>query len=717
MEDGLSRFGLFAAPLAAALLAAPALADVTVEEVIGHNGRWVSGAATPVAITLSNNSAEPVSLRLDLSVGERVAGSDMSFTRPVFLGPNATRREVLLIPGPTPAEPLTLSVAADPVVTLLRGRDAYTRGRIDGVRLESVVSSELTAVPYECRVIGVVGDDRNVLMNRLPQGSEKSVEDLSWRHEEVYVLSVAPEDVRLAPFALEGIDSLVVCDPDASFCAAPQEVDALLDWVALGGHLVISLADRAASFATSPLAREMPALWAGVESRDYAPMLQGIASSESPRAIPSRQGPWVRLRDAETPGSLILRSTGGTALRAVRTLGRGRVTLLPLDVRLGALQLVEPKHELRPLLDLVCPRCVPTLSAFGAANMWTSLSGGRLDLGSELATVLQSEAFSPPPAPLVLLGLIAYVLVVGPLDWFILKRFGKQRLTTLTFSGAVLGFTILAYGLSLVVFSTGAVVNRLQLVDLVHTGREGRELIRVIDVAGYYSPTGADRRIAFSLPSFIGAGTLPGGVVSGSVGQTISLSVGGNDPLHPDASLSVAFRSQRTVRTTLAGPAGRSIEVRPAGDGFEVTNGLPVDLDAAWILTPDGRSHTVGAVPSGGSATSAAPNRDQPGSAMATPNVGLGSDVTPDMVRALLAFLSQARRISPRPAADPTFVFQRLGPEQMTVHLKSGIDQSEVLDRGDALLVAYASASPVPVPGQEEDGATHTVIRKEVRLK
>ena len=259
-------------PVALALgmfAATTAMADVDVEARLGHGGRWVEGAATPVVVQLESTGDEPVQVELHVGQGDLLGASSVQHMRTVFLGPRASRREVFLIPGPWyGGGRVTLDVTTSPPVTIDHRGESATKGR-KRIQVRAIRATDAPSFHFAARVVGTVNDRRGVLASRLPMATETKLLDIQMEHGQVGALSVSPEDLRFAPFVLDGVDTLLVCDPDASFLAAPAEFDAVLDWVALGGQLVVSLGDNAPAFAASPLAKPRFS-WLDSGSGDHA---------------------------------------------------------------------------------------------------------------------------------------------------------------------------------------------------------------------------------------------------------------------------------------------------------------------------------------------------------------------------------------------------------------------------------------------------------------
>lgn len=702
MRRVLSVLGtLVAVALAAFVGAAPALADVDVRTDFGHGGSWIADVATPLDVTLRNTATTPVTVELVVQVDGYGADDRFILRRTVPLGPNGVRREGFLVPGPTSWNPnVRVQVETSPAVPVRSVAKTGDRGRLE----IEVVGSQRQGAGVQAdqvRPLGVMFDLRSVLAARLNDVDLDLKGRSQQKGSQVRTLQVDDESLRLAPHALEGFESIVVCDPDESFCQDAARLDGLLDWVAMGGRLVVSLGENAQRFGASPLAAHMPARWTSVERADYRRIALDLgAKSEDLES--RRDGPRVRLDPA--PGA---RGPGDARdLFLQRPFGDGTISLLGCDMR-SLLELIPPdtpslRSVARPLLGANAEFRWPEEEQ----NAWVQ----EFDVASRLGRVLQQDAFTPPPFAAVLLGLFAYVLVVGPLDWIVLRRMRKERLTTLTFAGAVLVFTVLAYGVSLFLFSAKEVANRVTFVRLSSGGRDGRELMRVHDLVGWYAPTGGTRDLTFPLPGPVLGSNLPGLHSAGGVGAALPVVVTGNDPLNPRTEVEVAFRSQRVVHSSLAGTTGRTLALARTEAGWDVTSTLPTDLNECWVFLPDSRVVAFGSVQAGGTRTGAP--------SVAWDQLGWAEESSVlDDGRSRLAPVDDARAVRHFLAHIVASAMTSRTPPAAHAALRRAGIVCDPPREGRALIVGVADRLPIALPGADASGRRHVVIVKEVDVQ
>ncbi len=694
-----------------------AVADVDVTLEMGHGDRWVIGAATPVVLILENSGDEGVEVFVRLQQATMFSDAEFQHERRVFLNPGGTRRELFVVPGPHQiGASVALDLATSPSVTIHAGTEVATSGIMQHT-VRSETSGDARAVRYDEQVIGVVGDPRSQLVSRLPLGFDPGAfSGSSQTPFTVSAMHVNPEVLSIAPLALDGLDSLVVCNPDGAFAADPAVAEALLDWVSYGGHLVISLGTNAGPFGTSPLARELPATWLTAGRRNYDPLFEALAigwdETLDQRKLTGASGPYVSLSpstaDTGTSDGRPVHFGAAETLRLTRNLGLGYISVLPFDARdfAGAAGTPEDIYRLSRLLQIDAPP-LP-----GPQDTEPTYHGDHI--ATSMSNAVQQGAFTPPPLPCIMFGLLAYVLLVGPVDWFVLKRLRKERLTTLTFGVTVIGFTVLAYGATMILFSGGASVNRVTFVDIVDGGRGGRQLIRVHDIAGFYEPTGATRDIAFEQPAAVLESGLPGLSAGSQIGSTNAVVIKGAGPTSPEIELDVAIRSQRVIRSVQAGPYGRDLEVTWEDGKPLVANGLPVDLHSVYVMTRT-QTWNLGEIKAGieSQVDAARPEHGRPTGG--TPE--LDREASSGQIGAFLAHLSMTRELQ-GPLWDSVKInVDPMRLSRLRLLRKAGLDRSYRLAAGErALLLAFTTSSPVPLPGADSPGSRYIVIRKEVEL-
>ena len=421
-------------------LAAPAAAQedpIRLQAEVGFDNHYQRGQWTPVRITVANSGPDVEGLLvLDYPAG---SGSEqIRYQAPVSL-PRGSRKTVTLYVGPD-------SYASTWTVQLLAGGKPLAQARVQPRSLnpEQALYAVVSGSPIDLAVLEEINRQATVatiLLDNLPAG---------------------------AP-AWESLDLLVLNDLDTG-ALTPDQRAALEGWVAAGGHLVVTGGPNWRRTAAG-VADLLPVQVTGDVTAYRLDALEALAGGEL------GPGPFVVAQGSLTDGSALI-GQEELPLLARRAYGLGRVDWLALDLSLaplrdwaGGRQLWEqilPATELRP------PWARTTV------NIWAARQGLRSLPALALPSALEMAGF-----------LLAYTLVIGPLNYFVLKRLGRRELAWVTIPGLIVVFSALAYLTGFQLRGSDLIFNRLSLVY----GATGTEQAHARTLIGVYSP----RRDAYDL--------------------------------------------------------------------------------------------------------------------------------------------------------------------------------------------------------------------------
>lgn len=446
--------------------------------------------------------------------------------------------------------------------------------------------------------------------------------------------------------------------------ADPTRVDdgaerALLDWVADGGHLLVTVSDTWSRVGGSPLGDALPVQLTGVDLLDnvgdFTGPLGGAASAGGPvpvaaatvRDVPGREA-WVLADDArERP------------LWVIGTYGLGTVTVIPLDPSLTAVAAAIPRERLwRRLLWLPAGDYEAAPDWFEASDLsaWRDpYAGGpqllSLDswpadgahLPKRLAAALHLGAASravgvtdlipngtdpegdslrdwlatiPGVAPLPLSWLLvfagAYLLVIGPIDGIVLRLLRREPWTWITFPVWIGLFSALALG-----------------VTSVTKGSESRAI--VIDLVDALPGTDRWRGDSY-LGLFAAARVQPAWRSSGERGVVAPME--GESRALWDVALGEGVAAWRAETWSLGllrdrwfAPASGAVRVVADGAGWRIENDLP--YEAYVVVLAEDRAWPIGTVGAGKHKTvvPASVGRDRIVSAAELPDLAVATDV------------------------------------------------------------------------------------------
>ncbi|WP_145229102.1 hypothetical protein [Gimesia algae] len=244
-----------------------------------------------------------------------------------------------------------------------------------------------------------------------------------------------------SPYGYDTLDTLIV---DADFSSGTQKNEAIRKWVANGGHLVLCVGADVEDYQQSEYASWVPVKTLGTTT------VRDLSSLELYAAVRSRiRGVATASQIEISTGEILATGLNGPVLVRV-PYGLGIVTFLALDLNTSPLLNWDGLKNLSPKLATRAKQSI-------ASSQQNAVLGKRISQTgiSELETQLfHSQQNFPgierPSHWWVMALILGYLLVIGPLDYFLVHRILKKpHFTWFTFPAMVLiaiawgGFTAL----------------------------------------------------------------------------------------------------------------------------------------------------------------------------------------------------------------------------------------------------------------------------------
>jgi hypothetical protein len=304
------------------------------------------------------------------------------------------------------------------------------------------------------------------------------------------------------PIALEGISMLYLHSARALDLKQPQ-YSALVAWMHGGGHLVLGVEQPSDVNALPWLAGILPCTLGEVLTNDnhraIHEWLTTFAEDEVTQTTGNRgKGTLVRspfaplkvddefesapmpLVAAKVRDGEVLLGTRAEPLAVSAPRGRGKITVFLFSPELKPFSSWKNKHWFWAKLG-------------GVPKSWLagsqSPNSGYQPIDGVFGAMVDSKQIRKLPVGWLLLLLVAYLIVIGPLDQFWLKKINKQMLTWVTFPAYVVLFSALIYGIGYALRSGETEWNELQIVDVVPHG--ARADLRGRTFGSAYSPANA----------------------------------------------------------------------------------------------------------------------------------------------------------------------------------------------------------------------------------
>jgi hypothetical protein len=469
---------------------------------LGYDGLVSEASWFPVICEIRNNGP---SFTATIEVSGGTYNQDQTIREVVEL-PTGTLKRVVI---PVFATPRNYSSSWDVRLLDERGR---TRSEQTGLRARKQIPSNIPLVGGLPRSPGGMPAFR-------PSGSDQSDgPTLAARFQS----PIFPDN----PLVLEGLGALYLNSEKATELRDSQ-VEALLAWLHAGGHLVVAI-EQISDVTSVPWLRNLlplelkdiqavlrhselqawvrTAYWStnsSVSGDDQAASMRrrynvpGSGNQRgkrrtSPLATPAEvdsSNPTIEVPDDPAfelaslqvaTGTLrdggVVVSAGETPLIITANRGRGRVTAL----------LFSPERE--PMrswknLPFFWSRVVEVPPGASAANV--AQQGGWSGDGI-FGAMIDTRQVHKLPVEWLLLLLLVYLVVIGPLDQFWLKKIGRPMLTWITFPCYVVMFSLVIYFIGYKLRAGESEWNEVHLVDVMLKGDHAE--LRGRTYSSVYSP-------------------------------------------------------------------------------------------------------------------------------------------------------------------------------------------------------------------------------------
>ncbi len=425
---------------------------------------WVARAASPIP-----TPATPAGMTMEaraLVQGHARTGSwmairvDLANAGPAFVG------ELRLVGGTQGRTRFALPV--DLPTTSRKAYTIYAQAPAFGSSLEvALVADEAVvtrrAVAFALHdpgqlVIGVVAERPGPLVAALGR-----LRDPAGPQPAVVQLTVA--DLPERPEAWSALDRLVWQDVDAGQLSA-QQLAALRTWLAGGGRLTIVGGSGGLGLLAGFPEELLP--FRPTVTIDVDPeAIRGLLGGTLPRGAEMMPA----LAGSTAPGARTLAGSGDQAIVGDRPFGSGAITLAGFDPS-------TPWLAESTSVDVLWATLVPTR---GTART-PLVVGDDAMLVSLLGTM---PALALPSIGGLLLLLLGYIILIGPVNYLVLRRLDRREWAWVTMPLLVVGFTVVAFAIGFVLRGTDVIVNQVALVRAA----PGTDAAQAQVYLGVFSPT------------------------------------------------------------------------------------------------------------------------------------------------------------------------------------------------------------------------------------
>jgi hypothetical protein len=344
--------------------------------------------------------------------------------------------------------------------------------------------------------------------------------------------AIVPLTVADLPERVEGwgvLDRLVWQDVDSNQLSLDQ-LNALRRWIAAGGRLVIvggSAGIGTLSAFPDDLLPYRPAATLDIDPSSLLTLLGPLPKGATD--LPAMAGALAHGRT--------LASSGGRAVAAELPYGSGHVTILGFD-----------------------PTTAWLAKSTNTQALWRGVLPERIgdsalliDDSQLVQAVYQLPSLALPPTSGLLVIIAAYILIIGPINYLILKRLDRRELAWVTMPVLVLAFAAASFGYGSFLRGTDVVVNEVAIVRGAPDATEASAQVYF----GIFSPTRSTYQVQLPQGALLAA-PLNGSPFGEGSSTTLDI-LQGTGPERPSEvrNLSVGTSSLRIVRAQLPVSAPR----------------------------------------------------------------------------------------------------------------------------------------------------------------
>lgn len=345
-------------------------------------------------------------------------------------------------------------------------------------------------VRFAERAVGITAVNPNDSLHMVVSGTAANSIPLNTVSQMAYISRQGRWEVDNVPpdvAAMEAIDTLILYDVESEQFTLDQ-LEAIEAWVLTGGHLIVA-GGPGWTQTTSALDDELlPFIATGSESiDDISPLGAYIDSTETLSGQI-----FITTGTVADSAQVLIESDAGLPLLLRREYGIGVVDFLTVDPTL------EPMRSWSGLRDF----WFNVLSTVPPEPGW---SRGWLDLqDAARALAILPDVELLPPVSSMILFIVAYIVLIGPVNYIVLSRFRRRALAWGTIPILILTFTLLAWNVGFNLRGNEVIISRLYVVQSFSDS----DIAYQQQLAGVLSP----RRETYTItaPANTVLGTLPG---------------------------------------------------------------------------------------------------------------------------------------------------------------------------------------------------------------
>ncbi len=290
-------------------------------------------------------------------------------------------------------------------------------------------------------------DAINIVVQDAGRGSSVNTTALHSAGRAAFDVAWGVSNIPDAAPALKAVNTLWLDGIDTNTLTTVQR-SALREWVIGGGHLIVIGGPNAAANGGG-LLDILPFVPTGaVRVNDLSTLAQFAL-------LPNQllQGETLIASGTVAPEGRVLAASGDDPLLIRRGVGGGTVDYLTADPLLDPLSTWTGRADLwQQMIATANPRPFWTQEAVGLSSMATAMA------------ILPGVELLPPVGSMALF-LLAYIILIGPINYWILNRLNRRGWAWLTIPICIIAFTALAWSVGFNLRGSNITLSRIQVVQ------------------------------------------------------------------------------------------------------------------------------------------------------------------------------------------------------------------------------------------------------------
>lgn len=542
--------------------------------------------------------------------------------------------------------------------------------RFEATEGNATTTADIRAFERSSAQVGIVGDGGGNLRPQIGGQVDSGTPE---------PISLAPGDFPERPEPLEGFAGLVWAGDSSTLGEAERR--SIERWVAAGGQLVVvggpDWQARTAAFADLLPVEDLTA----VDDADLASLAAWAGAEQAPTEGGSDSSASGSLR----PGAVALAGDAAAPLLSMVARGAGRVIYVSVDMATESYR----GWDGGPAL---WARLLPTNVAL------EEFFGGGFPIEEETANVMSQAlgnlpSLEVPPAELLLLVIIGYIVLIGPASYILLRRMDRRELAWLTAPLLVVVFTACSYGIGTSLKGSTIILNQITLVRSAANGSAAS----VQTYAGLFSPSRSSYDLTVEADALLAPMSTSSGFAAPNQ-QTSRYVTEQGDPAHL-RGLSVGVFGFQAVRADAIVPHEPSLEVTWEMSGNQivgtVTNVGTEALDDVALAARSG-GEMIGDLAPGQSADFTHSTSNFNGSSASDQIYGFGGGFDSSSEE-------QRRILVRRQVIDALVGFAHFFP-------MGGVDMGIGYGRGPVIIGWHPGEGPAPVTVDGQTVQRHTQV-------